>query len=184
MSLDQIISKPWSSESLSNAYKASYLHLSPAPEYANGEVVLASLYRSVGSNCPREQQVPALGREFERRVKKGKRPIENDEVVDLEVSDWYALITGALRSPKQPNQASSRFLQISPVVPDATLYSLSARQSKNSWDPGRLVEKIILIGCDSYHEATELWNELHRSLSVSENDELWARFLDAEFRRW
>jgi hypothetical protein len=184
MNLEILISKPWSSESLAKSYTSSLLHLSPAPEYANGEVVLASLYRSVSSNGPKDQAVPTLGREFERRVKRGHRTHNEYGIVGLDSDDWYALITGALKSPKQPNQATSRHLQISPVVPDATIYSLSARQSANSWDAGKLVAKMVMLGCESFDDATKLWTDLFNALKVSDEDELWAKFLDLEFRSW
>lgn len=184
MGIDKLLAKPWSSESLAKKYTSSLLHLSPAPEYANGEVVLASVYRSVTHDGPKEQRVPSLGRDFERRVKKGKRVQDDYGIVGLDSADWYGLITGALRSPKQPNQASSRFLQISPVVPDAAIYSLSARQSANSWDPGKLVAKMVMLGCRSFEEASNLWAELFWALKITNSDELWAKFLDSEFRSW
>jgi len=59
MSVDKFLLKPWGSESLAQSYTSSLFHLSPAPEYANGEVVLAAVYRSLPSNGPREQNVPA-----------------------------------------------------------------------------------------------------------------------------
>lgn len=184
MRIENLLNKPWSSESLSKAYTSSILHLSPAPEYANGEVVLASLYRKVGSDGPAEQKVPNLGREFERRVKRGKRAQSEYGIVGLSSEDWYELISGPLRSPKQPNQAASRYLQISPIVPDAALYSLSARQSNNSWDPGKLVTKMLLLGSTSFADAKVLWDELFYALKVTDDDELWAKFLDIEFRNW
>ena len=184
MGIEKLLDKPWSSESLANSYKSSLLHLSPAPEYANGEVVLASLYRSVTQDGPKEQKVPSFGREFEKRIKKGKRNQDDYEIVGLDSADWHGLVTGALRSPKQPNQANSRFLQISPVVPDAAIYSLSARQSANSWDPGKLVAKMVMLGCRSFEDASNLWEELFWALRVNEDDELWAKFLDTEFRSW
>jgi hypothetical protein len=93
-------------------------------------------------------------------------------------------VTGTLRSPKQPNQTSKRFLLISPVVPDAALYSLSARLSSNSWNPGALVEKIVKFGCSTDEDAGVLWNTLYASLSVDESDDIWARFLQSEFESW
>jgi hypothetical protein len=184
MGIENLLSKPWSSESLSKAYTSSLLHLSPAPEYANGEVVLASLYRKVGSDGPTEQKIPNLGREFERRIKRGKRTQNEYEIVGLSSTDWHELIVGPLRSPKQPNQTASRYLQISPIVPDAALYSLSARQSNNSWDPGKLIAKILMLGSRSFEDAKLLWDELFNALKVTSDDELWAKFLDYEFRSW
>lgn len=183
MSVDQFMDKPWHSSSIHPIYEKSFLHMRPAPEYANGEVVLASTYRQLSSrgNHVSESNVPKLGRAFSKRLEKGKLPAG---VALRDAEDWKQIVTGTLRSPKQPNQASKRFLQISPVVPDASIYSLSARLSSNSWNPGALVSKLVQFGSTTNEESQALWAKLFSALSVDDNDDLWARFLSSEFEPW
>lgn len=182
----EFIRNPWAKGNVHTAYADSFLHMRPAPEYASGEVVLASTYRQVGfdPSIVTEGKVPTAGREFQRRLDKGRRPTKGDTGTGIEVEAWRRIITGTLRSPKQPNQTANRFLQISPVVPDASLYSLSARLSSNSWNPGALVARIVQFGEKSEASAQELWNELFHALSVGDNDDIWARFLQAELSSW
>ncbi len=180
------IESPWTQASLHAAYEQSFLHMRPAPEYASGEVVLASTYRRAGfePSIVTEGKVPSLGREFQKLLDKGKRPGGREAVTGIDADAWSRIVSGTLRSPKQPNQSSKRFLQISPVVPDAAMYSLSARLSANSWNPGELVAAVVQYGSKSPDNAQVLWHELFNALSVDENDDIWARFLDAEFRSW
>ena len=185
MSLEDFLNSPWASNSLHEIYTNSFLHMRPAPEYASGEVVLASTYRYVGFTGSEisEGKVPKLGRDFQKLISKGKRA-RNQEDTGVEPEAWNRIITGTLRSPKQPNQTSKRFLQISPVVPDASIYSLSARLSSNSWNPGALVAKVIQFGEASSENAQNHVNSLFHSLSVGEGDDIWARFLQKEFETW
>jgi len=180
------VKSPWAKSSIHDAYASSFLHMRPAPEYASGEVVLASTYRQVGfaSDIVTEGKVPALGREFQRHLEKGRRPDKHDSSAGIDAEAWRRIVTGTLRSPKQPNQAAKRFLQISPVVPDAALYSLSARLSANSWNPGALVGKLVQFGESSAVAAQELWNALFHALSVDADDDIWAQFLQCEFVSW
>jgi hypothetical protein len=180
------IESPRTQASLHAAYEHSFLHMRPAPEYASGEVVLASTYRRAGLDpaIVTEGKVPSLGREFQKLLDKGKRPGGREAVTGIDADAWSRIVSGTLRSPKQPNQSSKRFLQISPIVPDAAMYSLSARLSANSWNPGELVAAVVQYGSKSRDNAQVLWQELFNALSVDENDDIWARFLDAEFRSW
>jgi hypothetical protein len=158
----------------------------PAPEYATGEVVLASTYRSVGfeADSIAEGRVPALGRDFQKAIDRGGRPQGGTGGVSLPPEAWKRVISGTLRSPKQPNQTAKRFLQISPVVPDAAIYSLSARLSANSWNPGELVSRLIQFGEPELCSAQALWGQLFNSLDVNGSDDVWARFLQQEFKAW
>lgn len=186
MTPEEFIQKPWAQASVHKAYDNSFLHMRPAPEYASGEVVLASTYREVGfkGDSISEGKVPASGREFQRSLDKGRRPRQDASGTGIDIEAWRRIITGTLRSPKQRNQAAKRFLQISPVVPDAALYALSARLSANSWNPGALVARIIQHGKRNEAAAQELWNQLFHSLSVGKDDDIWARFLQEEFLSW
>lgn len=182
MSLEDFVNNPWKKGSVHKAYESSFLHMRPAPEYASGEVLLASTYRNVGFSSAEvsEGKVPKLGREFQKRIHSGKDFAKSG----VNPEAWRRIITGTLRSPKQPNQAAKRFLQISPVVPDASIYSLSARLSANSWNPGALVARVIQFGEPVEADAQAHWNDLFHALSVTEDDDIWARFLQQEFVAW
>ena len=73
MTLDAFTQKPWDKSNLHEAYRDCFLSMRPAPEYATGEVVLASTYRSVGfeADSIAEGRVPALGRDFQKAIDRG-----------------------------------------------------------------------------------------------------------------
>lgn len=185
MNPDDFISKPWSGGSLHPLYEKSFLHMRPAPEYASGEVLLASLYRNVGFGSPQvsEGTTPQRGRDLLKRIEK-RRGRPSDSSSELAVDSWEAIVCRSLASPKQPNQASSRFLQICPIVPDAALYSLSARLAKNTWNPGALVAKVIEFGTQDHHTSVEVWGKVFQRLGIEEDEDVWARFLQGQFEKW
>lgn len=177
MSLESFNLDPWGVSH--RAYAESVIHIRPAPEFATAEVMIASLYRSSGFATHSERDVSAAGREFDEASKKSRAHEKSGSQVSLEI--WRAVLLGILESPKQPNQSSKRFLQLCPVLPDAALYSGSARPRGNSWNPGALVQRVIRIGSDTSEAATELWRALFRGLSVGDSDDIWARWLQEEF---
>lgn len=183
MNPSDFIAKPWPEASLHPCYKESFLHMRPAPEYASGEVLLASLYRNVGfGDSVSEGTTPQRGRELLRRIASRRgQPVEGDA---LSVDGWEAIVCKSLSSPKQPNQASSRFLQVCPLVPDAALYSLSARLASNTWNPGSLVARVIDFGSPSGAGAAGLWQQLFERLGIEEDEDVWATFLQRQFEKW
>ncbi|MDG1004576.1 MAG: hypothetical protein P8N58_06815 [Emcibacteraceae bacterium] len=185
MSLKDYIKSPWAGANLHRAYVNSFLHMRPAPEYASGEVVLASTYRYFGFSKDEisEGKVPALGRDFQKRIKKGRKGKEAEDT-GVDADAFLRIVSGTLRSPKQPNQTAKRFLQISPVVPDACIYSLSARLTSNSWNPGALIARVMQFGEPAEADVQERCNQLFHALSVGENDDIWARFIQKEFQTW
>jgi hypothetical protein len=163
MQVDLFIETPFKESLTHEQYRESFLHMRPAPEYASGEVVLASLIRNVGFGPTLEGQVPKGGTELLKRVQKDKptrKPV-------LAVDTWQSVLESSLKSPKQPNQSSKRFLQLCPLVPDSALYSSSARLTSNSWNPGEMVRRIVAFGSPSESAANELWKKIFESLSVS-----------------
>jgi len=178
------IAKPWPEASLHPCYKESFLHMRPAPEYASGEVLLASLYRNVGfGKAVSEGTTPQRGRNFLKHIEKQRRKPEHHEGM-LSVDSWESIVCQSLSSPKQPNQSSSRFLQICPLVPDASLYSLSARLASNTWNPGSLVKKVIDSGSPDYAQASGTWEQVFQRLGIEEDEDVWARFLQGQFEKW
>lgn len=179
MSVADFLQSPWS-----NSHKAyedhSAFNIRPAPEFATAEVVLASTYRASGFRSHTESSVPSSGKQFDRTASK---PDTSQRGLYVSPETWRTILHGALESPKQPNQSARRFLQLSPIVPDVALYSGSARLSGNSWNPGQLVERIIRLGSSSESAAHQLWADLHGGLSVGDDDDVWARWLQGEFER-
>lgn len=164
-----------------DAYDKSVFNIRPAPEFATAEVVVASLYRAAGFPGYAESEVPSAGRDFDRASQASRRKSTPEQCVGPET--WRTILHGVLESPKQPNQSSRRFLQLSPVVPDVSLYSGSARLTGNSWNPGLLIERMLRLGSRSEQEGEELWSRVHDALSVVDDDDIWARWLDGEFSR-
>lgn len=180
MSLGDYLKNPWRG-SMHEAYELAWIHMRPAPEFATSDVVMASLYRVVGFEACTEGQVPKEGREFEKRLQPGKKPQEISGQIGLDT--FRTIVHAVLESPKRPNQSSKRFLQMSPIVPDVALYSGSARLSSNSWKPGSLVQRMIDMGSTSAEKAESLWTRLFNAMSVNETDDVWARWLQDEFRQ-
>ena len=178
MSLLDFKADPWK-----NSHPAyddgAFFTVKPAPETATAEVVVSSLYRASGFESVSETNVPANGREFSKDTSKPNYHKNTGSKIDLET--WRILLQGILESPKQPNQSSKRFLQMSPVIPEIAIYSGSARLAGNSWNPGLLIQRMIGLGADNYDAAAALWRRLFDALSVTENDDVWARWLKQEF---
>ena len=181
---EEFILDPWKERTGHRFYNESFLNMRPAPEYATGEVLLASLYRNVGfSDKVSEGKVPTFGRDLAKRLDRGRRPDDN-KGTGIMPEVWKNLLNGALSSPKQPNQTSRRFLQLCPLIPDASIYSLSARLSSNSWNPGELAARLVGFGDSDKTRVQARWHDLFRHLSVSQDDDVWARFLQEEFASW
>lgn len=169
---------PW--RAMQARYEDSPINIRPAPEYASGEVLLASVMRSVGFGVA-EGDVPRRGRAFDKATGGRQGAGADERVGGILPETWSTVLHGILESPKQPNQSSKRFLSLSPVIPDASLYSASARLSGNSWNPGVLVWRMIVLGCPTEGEARTLWYRLFQALSVSASDDVWARWIDEQF---
>ena len=176
---------PWAKESQHKAYRGSIFSIIPAPEYANSEVLLASLYRTIGFKNSNEGNVPKTGRDLIERMQKlkerhGKGP--SGSTVDVEA--WSSVLQGVLESPKLPNQSSKRFIQVTPLVPSLALFSGSARLSSNSWPAGSLIRRMISMGSRDQTSASSLWESLFLSLTVTEDDDVFARWLEQEVHSW
>jgi len=178
VSLAKFEDDPW--DNSHESYKNSVFSIYPAPEFATAEVLVASLYRIVGFEGFSERDVPTAGREF---AKSSSNARTQPGVPAVGRDTWNTILHGVLESPKQPNQSSRRFLQLCPVVPDIALYSGSARPAGNSWNPGALVERMIHMAAPSETSTQDLWQRLYNALSVSETDDVWARWLQGEFER-
>ncbi len=179
------LEKPWESTSLHKKYTKSFIHLSTMPENATGEVLLASLYRSVGfTGVVSEGGSKARGNKLLKNIDNRKRPNGAESAIDVDDELWKQIITKSITSPKQGNQSKQKFLQLSPLVPDSTIYSMSARLSGNPWNPGKLIAKMISMGADNETDALTLWQDIFNKLSVTEDDDVWARLIQKELMTW
>lgn len=183
MSLSKFKEGPWKSSH--SCYQKSFFAISPAPEYASSEVLLASLYRVIGMKSMSESLVPEAGRSLEEKLKKHRdkdesRPVGS--VVTVEV--WNSILHGVLENPKLPKQSAKRFLQVTPIVPGTAYFSNSARLSSNSWSPGNLIRKMVCLGAKDRNSAQNIWEELFDALSVTETDDVFARWLETESEAW
>jgi hypothetical protein len=179
MSLEIYIEDPWKAEKSHIAYMDSAFAIRPAPEFATSEVVVSSLYRAIGFASFSERNVIQAGSLFQK-ASASTGPLPNGSVSN---DTWQTVLYNALASPKQSHQSSRRVLQMSPLVPDANLYSGSARLAGNPWNPGALLKRIIQMGCKSEGDASSLWSALFSALSVEPDDDAWARWLQEEFTR-
>ena len=68
MSYEIFIQSPWKRENTHGVYKTSSLSMNPAPEYASSEILLASLYRTIGFPNVSEGNVPQNGRNIEKKI--------------------------------------------------------------------------------------------------------------------
>jgi hypothetical protein len=183
--LDDFIESPLSKNTLHKKYAKSFIHLSPMPEVTTGEVLLASLYRNVGfTSSVKEKQVPKNNRLFSKSLQKKKRPSGLCSPVDIDIDLWDKIVTRSITSPKLINQSKKKFLQLSPLVPDATIYSMSPRLVGNPWNPGKLIAKIIDLGTTSTTESIALWQRIYNNLSVTDDDDIWARLIQKELESW
>ena len=178
MSLESFIENPWK-ESHPAYEKKTFFRIDPAPEFATAEVVVASLYRASGFADLSEKEVPTAGREFDKDSSKPQLHAQSGSKIAMDT--WRLVLHRVLESPKQPNQSSKRFLQMCPVVPNVALYSGSARLAGSSWNPGELVKRMVSFGADTGANAASLWEKLFNALSVSKDDDIWARWLSQEF---
>jgi hypothetical protein len=183
MTFAEFKTAPWRTSHPS--YVKSALAISPAPEYASSEVLVSSLYRTVGFGSLSEGGVPQAGRDHDRLVQKlrdKQRPSPQGALVSADT--WNTVIHGVLESPKLPNQSSKRFLQVSPLVPGLAVFSGSARLSNNSWPAGSLIRRMVWLGSKDDAAARALWTELFEALDVGDGDDIFARWLKQETSAW
>lgn len=182
MTLAKFRDEPWRTSH--ESYQKSVLAMSPAPEYASSEVILSSLYRQVGLESSTERTVPQRGRELDKEVQRNRDRSRKPDAAVLDADTFHLLLHSVLESPKLPNQSSKRFVQVTPLVPQAAIFSGSARLSSNSWPAGGLVRRMVWLGSPDHAAAAATWHSLFQALSVSEEDDVFARFLQSEMAAW
>lgn len=183
----KFLEEPWKHEH--TTYDKSFLDFSNVPEYGPSEVLLASLYRRIGlrqkgtSNPVGEGKVGSNGTRLKNTIAKSIGKKRSEDSVSAEA--WQRIVDKVIRSPKTPSQGKSNFIQTTPIVPSAAIYSMAARLKGQPWNPGALIESSITYGEESEESANDLWKSLFEALSVKEDeDDGWAVFLEREFANW
>ena len=182
MTLAKFLDDPWRTSH--PAYQGSALAMTPAPEYASSEVILSSLYRVIGFPGLVESAVPQGGRDLDKEIQRYLKRGTPKPGATLDADSFHMMLHSALESPKLPNQSSKRFLQVTPLVPQTAVFSGSARTTGNPWSAGTLVRRMVWLGADGADHAQRLWQRLFDALSVDQDDDIFARFLQAEISTW
>ena len=191
MSLTDFKGSPWARSH--PAYRGAALTMNPAPEYANSEVLIASLYRTISlfnaeeALSISEGRVPIRGRELDRSIvhyrdhrDRGRKPGH----AALDGDSIHALLHNVLESPKLPNQSTKRFLQVTPLVGETASFSGSARLAGNPWPAGAVVRQMVWLGSADSLAARDTWARLFNALGVHDDDDVFARFLRDEVSAW
>jgi hypothetical protein len=173
---------PWANSH--DTYKQSPLSLNPAPEYADSEVLIAGLYRTIGLKDVSEGKVPVNGRELDRLIVQNLKRSYKPEKAALDAEAFHGLLRSVLESPKRPNQSAKRFLQVSPIVGETALFSGSARLAGNPWPAGMLIRRMICMGVAGEAAAKAQWEDLFAALSVEKKEDVFAHFMTDELRAW
>ena len=182
MTLAKFIDDPWRTSH--PAYQGSALAMTPAPEYASSEVILSSLYRVIGFPGLVESAVPQGGRDIDQQIQRYLKRRLAKPGATLDADSFHMMLHSALESPKLPNQSSKRFLQVTPLVPQTAVFSGSSRTTGNPWSAGTLVRRMVWLGADGADHAQLVWGRLFGALSVGDDDDIFARFLQAEIGAW
>lgn len=183
MTLEIFAQAPWRNSHVK--YKESTLSINPAPEYASSEVLVASLYRSIGYPSLHERDIHERGTTLQTQIQQhldqGK---PSPDGATLAADVWAIMLHGVLASPKQPNQSMARSLQVTPITPTFAEFSGSPRLRGNPWTPGSLIRRMIWLGSPDHDSAATLWRSLFDALSVNDDDDVFARWLDKEAHAW
>lgn len=188
MSLAEFRSSPWARSH--EAYRDGALSMRPAPEYANSEVLVASLYRTISrfgaddGESISEGRVPQRGRDLEKVIARARDRNAKPDDAALDGEGVHALLHSVLESPKLPNQSTKRFLQVTPLVGETASFSGSARLAGNPWPAGALVRQMIWQGSADDTAARGSWSRLCAALQVHDDDDVFARFLRDEIAAW
>lgn len=173
---------------ITNSYRESILDIGLSPEYNIGEVSLASLYRQIGWKSIDDSR---KARYSESKVNEEASiffgEIEKKKLVPgdiFSIEDFKGMLYGALSTPKMPNQIKSKHPILYPLIPDCSLYSSAARARGNPWNPGHLIEKVIVMGAKNKEEFDQLWQELFDALTCDAknlDEDILARVLTLQF---
>lgn len=182
MSFAEFRDSPWAK--FHTAYRSGAFAMTPAPENSTSEVVLSSLYRVIGLPGVEEKSVSSEGTRLQGLIRKEREKKSPSSKGTLDADAFDTLLNSLLESPKRPNQSAKRFLQVTPLVPQVALFSGSPRLTGNPWTPGTLVRRMVWLGSPDEASAQAAWRALFDALTVGEDDDVFARFLQSEVEAW
>ena len=181
MTLSEFFDSPFSKAHRS--YEGSAIAIAPAPEYANSDVLLSSLYRIAGLGV-RESGVKAVADDLEAVVAKARKSGSSPGGSALAPDEFDLLLRSVLDGPRLANQSKKRHLQVTPLVPLAASFSGAARLRGNPWNPGALVRNMISLGARDREHAAKAWDSVFEALSVGKDDDVFAQFVQSELFSW
>lgn len=162
------------------AFRDAELAISPAPEFATSEVMLSGLVRRSGYPKVPEREVQSMSRNLRSTLDRREPP----PGARFSVEEWRLILEGTLESPRRLGESRDRHAQFTPVVPFLSAFSGTARLGRNSWSPGNLIARMVLLGSDCQGDADRTWKAIHDGLTVDADDDIWARWLNSEFLIW
>ena len=158
--------------------------MTPAPENSTSEVVLSSLYRVIGLPGVAERSVTSTGNALQGAIRKAREKANPVAKGAIDADGFDTLLNSILESPKRPNQSAKRFLQVTPLVPQLALFSGSPRLNGSPWTPGTLVRRMVWLGSPDHAAAEATWRSLFDALTVADDDDVFARFVQSEVQAW
>ncbi len=143
-----------------------------APEWATGEVLVGAAYRKLLLGIPEG----IVNRE---QIKDLPPQLQPSDMWDK----MFKLATG-LSSPSSPRDAL-RLPQLMPFVPSLAEYACVLGNPRGRWDPGNLLLSTISSGRGGrgLGATKDLISKLQVVLAVQDNDDVFARFVEASLQK-
>ncbi len=177
MTQKEFLDSPWGKSH--PLFSEAVFSLYRAPEFSTGEVLLSSLYRASGFTNVKESRVKSLGEALSKAADKQRK--KEAQQGEIQPDTWRTVLDRLVQSPKVAKQSSKRFMSLSPSDSGCRPLLRSRASGGEPWNPGELVKRMIQLGGASDDEASRTWEALHDALSVRENDDVWARWLQGQF---
>lgn len=145
------------------------------------ETLLCSLYRQLElSSHQNEKEVWNNSEKLHSIIYKSSHQYN---VVNLSSANFRIITEKLIASNKSKEQEikNKKHLYLKPLVPEIASLSHSARISGNPWNPGAMILEEIFNGCSNLEEYEDFQNKLKIALSISNDDDIWSKFLQHEF---
>jgi hypothetical protein len=181
MSITEFETNPTHKTTGHEKYANSFFALQTMPENATSDALLGSLQRRLGLAVMKEGEVASCGSELLRRIE-SQRSAPSGALLDP--GSLRNVLLSHLDSPASPNQAAARSLTLVPLVPELANYTAAVRLRGSPWNPGQLASEVIWCGSRSPEHAQEIWEMVHSAFLIAEDDDAWARFVNAEIVAW
>jgi len=153
-----------------------------AAEYATGEVLLGSVYRKLLLDIHDAKidlaKVPALKDKLDRVIAQS-----SPMFASAGLGQALLLEAGGLASPQKSGQQGLQPLRsLMPIVPQVARHACVIGRVRSRWYPGNLLVQVIGAGLEE-SRGNQLLDLLTDALLVTDNDDLFARFLEQFLER-